>query len=400
VHHRLTLAAAALLAVPLTALVTSPAHASVPHCNGRPATIVLRPGETTAHGTPGPDVIVGNDLADQIDGRGGQDVICGRNGDDRLAGGRGADQLLGDGGGDILVGDRGADLLVGGRISGFPPNTLAGGPGDDRLRPFNRDRLSFVAEGPAGPGAPVVVDLRSGSATGQGHDVIHLRSHGGLGVEVPAGSVVHGTPHADVLWGADSTFFGEGGDDDIVAPGSVVHGNAGNDSISSSLDSDTRPTRLASGGRGADLVHEVQVPLDAEMAVDGGRGHDSLELEADQAVGQTTPYPVLDLDLSGHLSTADHTDSVTGFEDVAMGVAAGVADQIHVEGTDGADDIRASGGQVPVTVLALGGDDRVETGAGDDHVDGGDGTDTALTGGGQDTCVSVEQPTDCETVTP
>ncbi len=76
------------------------------------------------------------------------------------------------------------------------------------------------------------------------------------------------------------------------------------------------------------------------------------------------------------------------------------ADAVSVEGTDGANSPRIHAGLVPIGVHALGGDDDVTTDAGDDTVDGGDGTDAADTVGGHDTYVSVEQPSNCESVTP
>jgi hypothetical protein len=63
-------------------------------CAGRAATR-LPAADGTVFGTPGPDVIVGDEGANRIRGHGGDDVICGLGGDDRIRGGRGRDVLLG-----------------------------------------------------------------------------------------------------------------------------------------------------------------------------------------------------------------------------------------------------------------------------------------------------------------
>jgi Ca2+-binding RTX toxin-like protein len=109
-----------------------------PDCQGRPATIAARPGQTTV-GTNGPDVIVGTDGANVINAGAGKDFVCGRSGKDRVAGGKGADRLNGDAGKDRVGGGAGKDTEKGGkgkdRLSGAAgKDRLLGGKGGDRLK--------------------------------------------------------------------------------------------------------------------------------------------------------------------------------------------------------------------------------------------------------------------------
>ena len=98
-----------------------PPPASVPACQGRPATVVGTPGDDRLAGTPGADVIVGLDGDDKISARGGNDLVCAGDGDDKVVGGGGKDVLRGEAGDDRLAGGSGRDRLV-------------GGPGRDRVR--------------------------------------------------------------------------------------------------------------------------------------------------------------------------------------------------------------------------------------------------------------------------
>jgi hypothetical protein len=132
------LAAACLLAAPLSLAAAGVARAGtqdcnliVPHptCNGLLATICGTDGDDNIVGTAGDDVIVGLGGNDVIDGRGGNDTICGNEGDDILKGSNGDDVLIGGPGNDILRGGNGNDILVG----GAGDDTLEGGGGNDRL---------------------------------------------------------------------------------------------------------------------------------------------------------------------------------------------------------------------------------------------------------------------------
>jgi Ca2+-binding RTX toxin-like protein len=351
-------------------------------------------------GTNHRDVIVGNAEPNLILGRGGGDIICGGKRGDRLEGGAGNDQLYGGRSEDTLVGGAGDDVEVTGVPAAEHTNTVLEGPGDDRIVLWAGDELDYVpAPTFTATAPPVDADLAQGTVTGQGDDRLVLPKDRWIAIFVPPGSTVRGTAGADVILGGSSTLFGGGGDDDFFGPGSDVHGNAGNDYVESGTTSDHFVA--IHGGTGRDALVSTTVRPGDEVTLDGGPGaRDSAEIEIALGAGQTTPFSVVDLDLASHLVVGSSIWSVTGFEDARLAVDDGVADTISVEGTDGANSLEIHAGLVPINVHALGGDDDVTTDEGDDTVDGGDGTDAADTAGGHDTCVSVEQPTNCETVTP
>jgi hypothetical protein len=77
-------------------------------CAGRAATR-LPTADGRIFGSPGPDVIVGDERVNRIRGRGGHDVICGLGGADRIRGGHGRDRLRGGRGADRCHGGPGKD---------------------------------------------------------------------------------------------------------------------------------------------------------------------------------------------------------------------------------------------------------------------------------------------------
>jgi Ca2+-binding RTX toxin-like protein len=210
--------------------------AARPHCFGKVATIVGTKGADRIDGTPGADVITGGGGRDQIFGRGGADLICDRNTDSaRLHGGAGDDRILGAG---VMAGGPGDDLLTSPRRTSAP--AFFGGSGDDVMR----SRAGFVAFFFPGPGDDVVkslpsasygildlthttrgsvVDLRSGTADGPGHDTLS-------GI-----NTVYGSRYDDVLRGDRHTnrLYGYAGDDVIVARGGRddAIGGPGNDRL-------------------------------------------------------------------------------------------------------------------------------------------------------------------------
>jgi Ca2+-binding RTX toxin-like protein len=124
-------------------------------------------------GTPGNDVIYGNDSANVIHGIGGNDIIKGRGGNDRVYGGDGHDNVYGDKGNDQVGGDFDDDSLFGGvgddRLNGgYGENLFDLGPGNDTVTGGGKyDVLSFRNSPTA-----VKVNLRVGTATGQGNDTL------------------------------------------------------------------------------------------------------------------------------------------------------------------------------------------------------------------------------------
>jgi Ca2+-binding RTX toxin-like protein len=254
----------------------SAAAAARPHCFGKVATIVGTKGADVIHGTPGADVIAGNGGRDRIFGRGGADLICDRNPlYARLHGGSGDDRILASG---AMAGGPGNDLLTSPRRVSYP--TFRGGSGDDVLR----SRAGFAAFFFPGPGDDVikgrpgakfnilelkharrgsVVDLRSGTADGPGHDTLS-------GV-----NTVYGSKFNDVLRGdgRSNVLFGRAGNDVIVGRGGVdaalggpgddgLNGGPGGDNLRGDAGSD-----VLLGRSGNDTL--IEVGPDANLVLAG-----------------------------------------------------------------------------------------------------------------------------------
>jgi Ca2+-binding RTX toxin-like protein len=398
---RLTASAGALaLGAASLGLIGPSSAATAKYCHGHRATIVVAPHQEYVGGTDHADVIVGTADRDVIRGDAGNDVICGGKGKDLIIGSHGRDHLYGGPGSDFLRGASGDDVVAAGR-PGARQNFVAEGPGDDRDILAAHDVLSYPGYMSGTTDPPVSVDLRSGTATGQGQDRLVMPTGESIDVFVPPGSTVQGSRYRDRIHGDGSTLYGRGGSDHITASGSEVHGNGGADLIKTGSDG-THPSIVDGGGGDDRLRHNVR--RGDEATFDGGPGTDSAHLWLSRALDQSTPYPTVNLDVASQLSVGPSTWPFTGFERVSLFVGDGVASAITSEGTDGPDWLRIHGYDsappIPVTVHALGGDDQVTTGTGDDTVDGGDGNDTADTAAGQDTCVSVETRTHCESITP
>lgn len=176
------------------------------------------------------DVLLGHDIS-HVDacGQGGCESLLGLAGDDVLRGRNGVDSLGGGPGDDRLFG--------GGERDHFIP-----GPGDDRMSDSGdtHDWLWFTH---ARRG--VRVNLRAGTATGQGHDRF-------TGIED-----VNGSNHADVIKGSHTVnhMNGYGGDD-------RVYGRGRHDGIA--------------GGGGDDVLVGGPGPRDF---IDGGSGKDTCDAE-------------------------------------------------------------------------------------------------------------------------
>ena len=228
-------------------------------CNGRAATILGTESSETIHGTSGDDVIVGRGGDDKIYGNGGNDTICGDEGADTLIGGGGNDTLLGGNGDDSLEGNSGRDKLYGN-----------GGSDVARFTTAN---------------SGVTVDLRDGTATGEGSDTVrlehlvgsdfddHLAGNsaynniaGGLGDDVIHGrkgrdylhgkegnDIILGGEQSDIIWGSDGADVIKGGSGkDVLRGGSsgdTIRGHGGADTIYGQ----GGPDRLY-GGSGSDWI--------------------------------------------------------------------------------------------------------------------------------------------------
>jgi Ca2+-binding RTX toxin-like protein len=137
----------------------------------------------------GNDKIIGTDGPNHIDGGAGNDTIFGRGSSDLLTAGEGNDWMDGNAGDDVMIPGRGDDTMYG-----------EGGT----------DRMAFAPSQ-----APVVVNMASGSATGDGFD--HMN-----GVENMTGTsfddVLTGDANPNVIdgLGGSDTCNGGGGADTLV----------------------------------------------------------------------------------------------------------------------------------------------------------------------------------------
>lgn len=431
------LAAALGTAVTLGALSPAPAHAAAT-CDGRPASIeVPATGYRTQPvvGTPGDDVIVGTTGADTIDGAGGNDVICGLDGQDRIAGGTGNDRLFAGLDGEYSVDD------------GYFADLVAPGPGDDHVDlgadPQALD-IHWVDFGYldrvvyADATGPVVVDLSSGTATGEGTDTIVAAGPAGV-VGSAFDDRITGSTYDDLIQAGegDDVVDGRDGDDHIVLDGGVdattslpavdggddvADGGAGKDTLASSGGTDrlsgdggkdfltTSSVSRGSlrGGPGKDRVH-ARGPVDISAGagkdeidyavqpgyrseIDGDGGRDSLRVRLDRAFGKGEKVRV---DRPRHRITFTGSTTRFAYFEVERLEARGGHPHWTFIGT-GADERFSVLGARSLRAFGRGGDDVFGGTGGRDLLDGGPGRDRASTGRGRDTCVSIERAQDCE----
>jgi Ca2+-binding RTX toxin-like protein len=396
--------------------------AAVPTCHGHRATI-FGPGSLV--GTSRHDVIVGTlDLASGshyqlIRAGAGNDLVCAGPEGSRVFGGKGDDRLYGQG---DYVG--GFDTVYG-FVGGTYGDVLNGGPGDDLLDPgidpdqttwtcvnllqhYCRtpilDRFSF-----RGASRGVTVDLKTGLATGEGHDRL---------VVAPGWDSLEGSAHDDALRGTDAdlapTYLWHLGGDEIypLAGADTVRGRGGSDKIVGTTGDDTQYGGAGAdhftvaggdvtifGGPGDDSIQRSGGSSPGRVTVSAGAGQDQVDLgpvhEGDDANGDAgiDHLSVVDLasggalvgDLATGAFTMDGQHSVyLGFEDLS----ADVAGEAFISGTDGPNVISVLSARL--TADLRGGDDTVAGGPGDDFADGGDGTDTAALGPGNDVCINFE----------
>lgn len=307
------------MAILVMAWMPPPAEAGQPECSNERATIVGTDEDDVIQGTPGDDVIVA---------RGGNDVIRTGRGQDSVCAGAGNDDVrTGTGFQDVVWAGTGDDVVHGGPGR----NLLIAGPGDDRMygsshfdnfespgrRTWDADTDLFVGRGrrdsfSADPGndtfvggkgadfmwfhnSPrgVIIDLPSGTATGDGKDTIRSMTE------------IIGSRHDDKIIGTNrDEFISSGGGDDFVrgrggrdelfdaGGGDVLIGGIGRDSIGTagcygSSDGPTYcqtdepvPDRLI-GGRGHDVIgsgpgDDLVKGNDGDDRMTGGDGVDEM----------------------------------------------------------------------------------------------------------------------------
>lgn len=385
---------------------SAPADASGP-CD-RP-TIRGTDGDDRLRGTEGPDVIAGKGGNDVILGLGGDDVLCGGGGQDRLVGGPGDDHLLG--GIDAKVAED-TDYYV------YDGDELDGGPGDDlldggrdRRHEGSVDRITY-ADAPG----PLVVDLASGTVTGDGTDTVV----GGIGAVVggPFDDVLTGSDGPDVLYGGPGSdrISGGRGDDDLNAGGRLeeepetaantllggpghdtLFGGAGDDLARGGSGDDFLQMEGGAdrsyGGAGDDGINDEGVAPGEGQVLDGGPGTDylaGLGLVDRQGRwrGRTTGrFDMAAGTVIARVGSLTWSLTVSGFEDVNTPRG----ELWTVLGTDGPDQIVAGFFGDPVRIYGRGGNDRIYGSDQDDVLNGGPGFDRGTGWGGHDRIRSIER---------
>jgi Ca2+-binding RTX toxin-like protein len=304
-------------------------------------------------GTPGNDILTGDNFDNEFDGRGGNDTITGLGGDDFIDGGSGNDTA-------VYSGNR-SDYLITYR---FNDDTYT----VEDLRPDadGTDTVTSIENFRFADGTVNVNNILFTTITGtEGDDVLHgdvsnnlIDGLGGNDVIFGGGGddAIFGGAGNDVLWGdaGYNTFVAAVGDgDDVIHGGddpyNALDFGAITTAVTVDLSSGTATgvdigtdtfTRISDvfGGSGGDLI--ISGPGDDYL--DGGAGFDTLSYQS------ATAGVNVDLGVSGQQDTVGAgQDFVQGFEALV--------------GSAFADRLRGDGGDNNLTGLA-GGDTFVFTG--------------------------------------
>ena len=357
-------------------------------------------------GTGASDYLPGSDDDDTLRGLAGNDTLDASHGKDSLQGGSGSDVLYGDGGKDVLYGGSDMDFLYGGGST----DTLYGNGGDDYLS--DDSGISYLDGGAGDDGLGVQGNTAATLIGGGGDDVLSVLAMADMTILADAGSgkdyisigtMTGGTAQIDAGTGNDTVFIGaldgadmtlaggDGTDFLFTAAASVLHFDIGE--TSHTYTSATGTTAVITGfetfefllgtgndrivlGAGDDVVwadaganfvsmgqgkDEVSYDLGAANTLDGGDGHDLLDLTAG-AQSVTFLVDTMTGDASdglGSVLTGFETFRVTGGS-VAGSYSLGTGDDSFYGGT--ADD----------TIWGQGGSDLLYGGA---LAYGGGGTD-------------------------
>lgn len=360
---RVARAAPALL---LLLALAPPATAAKARCLGKVATIKGTSAADELTGTSGRDVIAGLGGNDVIDGVGGNDLLCGGSGNDALFGNEGRDRVDAGGGRDQSSGGAGDD-------------TVNGGAGFDYANYY----LSPAA---------VQVDLETGSATGEGTDILK-------GIES-----VFGSQHADRIRGNDESNYIQpfGGADTVNTQGALDIVFDGVGPLASGTDGDDS----FDGGDGLDAVAYSESPasVDANLTTETATGNGTDELEgmegiwgsafddvltgdnarnlllpgggddnvdgrgANDAVAFWFSQAPVTADLSTGSATGEGTDMLVGLE----GLLGSVAFDDVLRGNDQTNLLDGDGGDDQL--FGDDGNDWLVGGLGNDQMDGGPGS--------------------------
>jgi Ca2+-binding RTX toxin-like protein len=262
---------------------------------------------------------------------------------------------------------KGDDVLTGTNHG----DTFAGGPGNDRINGLGANDTDVVTYSNAA--AAVVVNLSTGTATGEGTDTL---------VSIQG---VLGSQFADRITGPKSQYClleSQGGDDRIdasAASSCFINGGPGNDTITGSAGRDSIYPYTGRDVVDARAGDDEVTTYDPGDDLEGGAGVDLLDLrqfsapiQLDLTVGTLQPGAAL-------AATGFETVLGTAYNDTIRGAA--VAEKIYgyfgddtIIGRNGNDELHGDSGKD--TIYGLLGDDTIEGGIYDDVLFGGGGTDT------------------------
>ncbi|MFN0192529.1 MAG: calcium-binding protein [Aestuariivirga sp.] len=325
-------------------------------------------GNDTVYGGAGGDTIFGGVGDDVLEGRGGNDSIHGEDGADTLKGEAGDDFLLDldtvTGKVDYMSGGSGDDIIIGGAgndqiDAGIGEDVIKGGAGNDTIY-GGPDPDTIVYEG--------LWSELSASYIGSDYSVVVASREGtdkifaALRIAADDATWRYDVPTA--TWLKESATSGT----ELLYPGRVVSGTAGNDTITVAAANATGS--VVRGYDGADTIKGAEL-------VWAGAGNDIVS-NSQRVFGELG-----DDTLSGarYAHGGDGNDRVTGTAgDNLLHGDAGVDDVRGASGNDnldgGAGDDRWLAGEA--------GNDSVSGGDGNDRVDGGDGNDVLRGGAGND----------------
>jgi trimeric autotransporter adhesin len=295
--------------------------------------LVVYGAAVVGNGNSGNNTIIGSLSANSLslDGGGGNDVIIGSNQADTGLGGEGADVLYGLGGADSLSGGDGYDDLIGGAGA----DALDGGAG------LNRAWYIHSATG-------VDVSL----ATGLGHGG---EAEGDVLVNI---TDLVGSQQGDVLTGdgADNTFFGLDGSDDLRggggadsllggAGGDALDGGAGSDALYGEAGDDSLVTALNAGdtdflfaGEGSETKGDIAVVdgnTDINTYLVGGNGQGFVYVGTGAEAGENAANVFITDAETLQLVTSSTSDDV----EIADGIGAAGTNAMLVEVAEGDDTV-------------------------------------------------------------
>ena len=359
-----------------------------------------------------------------IDGRGGNDTVYAGIGDDSLMGGAGTDYLYGQDGNDTLAGGLDVDYAYGGNGDDLIVFTLwnyfdhvDGGAGTDTLDASASDYSGNTFDFEAGTltgttpgtlsllgieifqdgsgGNTIVSNGTGGTYFGNGGDDTMIAE---LGAETMDGGVggndtldltrYTGDYVVDMTTGATNFWYelytnfehlvsGDGNDSITGTSGAnSISTGAGNDSINAGAGMDT-----VNAGDGDDIITDTQgMGASDDDVYDGGAGTDTLVHDLGWASSVT-----FDLD-TGWSSWSGNRDQLISIENLTVGGAAtvigsAVANVLTVNGT---------GANV---IDGLAGNDTIDAGGGNDGINAGSGMDVVNAGDGDDVITDTETMT-------